>query len=321
MFLNGNTIRQICRTLTERKIPTPSGKENWAVSTVRSILTNERYKGEALLQKKFTVDFLKKKMVKNEGQVPQYYVENSHPAIVSAEMFDMVQAEMAKQSQSGVRRSNISCLSGKLICPICGSVYSRKTWRSCKGGERIKRQIWQCSDKYKERGKSCPSCHVTEEEVQTAFIKAINSVIGDKERYIAALEPLLDLLADMSAIENEEAVLKERSAGIYAQMSELVSDNAHRAQDQTLFNERYNELNGRYEKVKAELENIEVRRVNRLAKRENIQQFIDTLKNRDKLLTDFDEQLWRATVESVVVHSKTDFEIKFKDGQIIRREN
>ena len=91
-FMEGMTPYKIACILIEKGIPTPSGKEQWHLSTVKSILTNEKYKGSALLQKKFTVDFLTKKTKVNEGEVPQYYVEESHPAIISPEEFELVQA-------------------------------------------------------------------------------------------------------------------------------------------------------------------------------------------------------------------------------------
>lgn len=93
-FLEGKTPSGIAKILTEEKVPSPGGKELWYVSTVRSILTNEKYKGDAILQKAITVDFLTKKKKKNEGEIPQYYVENSHPSIVSPEVFEQVQYEL-----------------------------------------------------------------------------------------------------------------------------------------------------------------------------------------------------------------------------------
>lgn len=85
-FLLGMSFSGIARGLTEDNIKTPAGKDLWRGSTVKSILQNEKYKGDALLQKRFTVDFLTKKQKLNEGEVPQYYVKNSHEGIVSDEI-------------------------------------------------------------------------------------------------------------------------------------------------------------------------------------------------------------------------------------------
>lgn len=112
MFLDGKTPSGIAAALTKRSVPTPAGKATWQASTVKSILSNEKYRGDALLQKTFTVDFLTKKAKVNEGEAPQYYVENSHPAIVSAEVFELVQAELAKRRQRGGRTSAVTPFSG-----------------------------------------------------------------------------------------------------------------------------------------------------------------------------------------------------------------
>lgn len=97
MFLEGTAGTTIAKYLSENNIPSPAGKKVWSESTIRSILHNEKYKGDAILQKSFTVDFLTKKKKVNEEEVPQYYVENSHPAIISAEVFDLAQAEFERR--------------------------------------------------------------------------------------------------------------------------------------------------------------------------------------------------------------------------------
>ena len=121
----------IAAFLTKQRIPTPAGKEKWQSSTVKSILTNEKYKGDALLQKTFTVDFLSKKAKINEGEVPQYYVEKSHPVIVSAEVFDLAQYEMKRRAKKGRHTSAASLFSDKLVCGECGAVCGSKVWHGC----------------------------------------------------------------------------------------------------------------------------------------------------------------------------------------------
>ena len=122
-FLQGFTPYAIGRRLTEDGIPTPGGKKTWNGSVIRSILTNEKYKGDALLQKVFTEDFITKKKVKNTGQVPQYYVEGNHEAIVSAETFDLVQEQIAARKPGNNRYSGVHVFSGMVYCGDCGSRY------------------------------------------------------------------------------------------------------------------------------------------------------------------------------------------------------
>ena len=97
LFLRGYTVRMIANCLTEQGVPTPSGKTQWSVSTIMSILQNEKYKGDALLQKTYIDDFLTKKVIRNHGEVQQYYVENSHPAIIDRSTFELVQQEIARR--------------------------------------------------------------------------------------------------------------------------------------------------------------------------------------------------------------------------------
>jgi hypothetical protein len=126
LFLEGKTPTGIAKHLTTSKIPSPAGKEVWQESTIRSILKNEKYKGDAMLQKSFTVDFLTKKKKINEGEIPQYYVENSHPAIITPETFDLVQQEIKKRKNTKGHKTGGSCFSSKIVCGKCGSFYGSK---------------------------------------------------------------------------------------------------------------------------------------------------------------------------------------------------
>jgi len=99
LFLEGKTMSAIAKYLTNEKIPTPARKTFWTALTIKSILTNEKYKGDALLQKCYTIDFLTKKRKKNESEIPQYYVKNSHQAIISPEIYDLVQEELKKREK------------------------------------------------------------------------------------------------------------------------------------------------------------------------------------------------------------------------------
>lgn len=103
-----------------------SKKKNWISRTFQSILNNEKYKGDAILQKTFCVDFLTKKMKVNEGEKTQYYIENSHPAIVPNEVFEIVQNEVKKRKAIGLKNSSSGIFSSKIICGDCGSYFGNK---------------------------------------------------------------------------------------------------------------------------------------------------------------------------------------------------
>ena len=130
LFLQGRSPYQIAKILTEKGIPTPGGKKVWGKAVVESILTNEKYKGDALLQKVYTVDFLSKKKKVNEGEVPQYYVEGNHEVIISPAVFDNVQVLMQLRGKGNSRNSCVSLFSSKIRCGDCGGWYGSKVWHS-----------------------------------------------------------------------------------------------------------------------------------------------------------------------------------------------
>ncbi len=185
LYLDGKSVREIARILTTGEVPTPSGKNcNWSVSTIMSILRNEKYKGDALLQKVYTVDFLNKKVVKNTNVLPQYYVENSHPAIIDEETFDMVQAELAKRGGCSRGRRAKSVFDRKVVCGDCGHFYGQKLWYS-DSRERV--YVWRCTHKY-DTEPNCQTPVVREDGLKSAFLATFNHLLRFREDYTAELE-------------------------------------------------------------------------------------------------------------------------------------
>ena len=164
-FMEGKTPFTICRMLEELEIKSPAGKETWPRSTVLSILTNEKYKGDALLQKKFTVDFLTKKTKKNEGEVPQYYVEGSHPAIIPPVEWEAVQAEIARRKGIGKAYSGASVFSSRLVCADCGEFFGQKVWHST---DAYRKEIWRCNHKF-DGEKQCSTPHLIDKQSGKSF--------------------------------------------------------------------------------------------------------------------------------------------------------
>ncbi len=214
MFLDGNSVREITRVLTREGIPTPSGRcAEWRVPTVLSILRNEKYKGDALLQKVYTVDFLNKKHAKNNGVLPQYYVENSHPGIIDEETFDMVQAELASREKNSRGRRAESVFDRKVICADCGHLYGRKLWYSHNGDRDY---VWRCTHKYDTTG-GCKTPVVHEEDLRFAFLAALNQILGVREEYIAEMEQEIEALLRVK-IDPED---RESRTAINAQIGQI----------------------------------------------------------------------------------------------------
>jgi len=155
------------------------------------MLSNEKYKGDSLLQKTYTVDFLSKKRVENNGEVPQYYVEESHPAIIDKEMWEAVQIEMERkrvyaekhQIQKIDYATDQHPFAGRVICGCCGRAYGRKVWNST--DERLRRIIWRCNSKYSVKGKiDCESRHIDDKLLYMAFVNTYNAIVENKDYFI-----------------------------------------------------------------------------------------------------------------------------------------
>jgi len=165
LFLYGKSPSFIASLLTDEGILTPGGKTKWQPNVIISMLRNEKYAGNALLQKSFTTDFLTKKLKINEGEVPQYFIENSHPAIIDQEFFDLVQYEFQRRAAIGQNATSGHPFSGKLFCGECGGMFGSKVW--CSNDPRRRRTVWQCNDKYAGE-RICRAPHVTEEQIEAA---------------------------------------------------------------------------------------------------------------------------------------------------------
>ena len=299
MFVEGMMPSAIATHLTKQGIPTPAGKKKWQCTTVESILTNEKYKGHAILQKTFCVDFLTKKMKPNEGEVPKYYVENSHPAIIEPAAFDEVQAELARRRQAKYN-GKVGCFSSRIICGECGSYFGRKVWHST---DEYRRVIWQCNHKY--RGdKVCHTPHMDEEEIKQAFVDAINQMISSKETIIRQYKTIIKTLTNTSILEQEHA--KQQSERDIAEglIRRLIAENARVGLDADDYTRREAELLARYDAAKSTMADIETQIQERKNRRTKLAAFIRVLEKQARLIAAFDEHLWNATVESVTVYSK-----------------
>lgn len=313
LFLEGKATSWIAKFLSESRIPSPSGKEKWQESTVRSILKNEKYKGDAMLQKSFTVDFLTKKKKVNEGEVPQYYVENSHPAIISAEVFDLVQHEVKKRKNAKGYKTGGGCFSGKIVCGRCGGFYGSKVWHST---SKYRRTIWQCNSKFKNTEK-CNTPHIYEDKLKQAFVEAFNSILKNKDEILQGYEAIIQALTDTSKLDKESAKLQGEMEIVTEMLRKCVEQNAHSALNQAEYEKKYKALVERYENIKMWLEGINEKRLERSAKQESILAFIKELEQREGLITELDEELWKGTVEKVKVNSGEMVTFVFKDGMEI----
>lgn len=190
-YLAGTTLTRICRGLEADGIKTKLGKDKWQTSVIRNILSNEKYTGNAILGKTFKPDVLSKRRYKNTGQVPMYYAENTHPAIIEKQMFDLVQEEMKQRKDEKVsavgtgRYTSKYPFSGLLICAECGHKLRRHV-RRVGSGKLV--PAWACSERVKNGRAVCDSHHVNEETLQRTYTTAIRNMLGDIDSLMEAVK-------------------------------------------------------------------------------------------------------------------------------------
>ena len=315
-FMTGMTVGGIARELTAEGIPSPSGKPKWSASTVNSILQNEKYRGSALLQKCFTTDFLTKKRKVNEGEVPQYYIEESHEAIIDPEEWEAVQDEIKRRQQIGRAYSGKSIFGAKIKCGDCGGWYGGKVWHS---NDSYRTSIWQCNCKFDKGKAKCQTPHLTEAEIQKRFVAAYNSMVSDKAACILACEATKQVLADTTAMDTEIEELVQEMEVVAGLTRKCIDENSATAQNQTEYINRYNAYVDRYEKAKSRYESLDALRKEKQARAKAIDRFIAAIRERDDLLTEFDPRLWIATVDYATVHRDGAITFRFYDGTEITR--
>ena len=195
-YLAGKSPGEIAKRLTADGIPTPAKKTKWHPSTIISILHNEKYRGDAKLQKCFTTSFLDHKMQKNTGQLPIFYVSENHPAIIKPEVFEMVQEEFRRREAAGGRAQCVSIFSGRIVCGDCGCFYGRKKWHS---DTKYMSWRWHCNNKFMKR-EHCQTPTLKEQSLEECFVAAFNSILARKEEITANYAECLDAITDDSAL-------------------------------------------------------------------------------------------------------------------------
>ncbi len=314
MFLSGLTPGAISRKLMEECVLSPTRNKTWHYTTVKRILTNEKYKGDALLQKEFTVDFLTKKRKKNEGEVPQYYVENDHEPIVSREVFDAVQREFERRRNLDNRYSGVNILSSKIVCGECGSFYGSKVWHST---DKYRKVVFRCNKKYSEKGKHCDTPTVTEAEVKELFVKAVNILLVSTNEIAEQLEKLIPIIRDTDKLEKERDENFRTMERLVQVMNDAIDENAHVPENQAEYQKLYNSLEKQYNEAKTAYEKALTELGNRQARAQSLEDFLTDLRGQNVPLDKFDERLWASLLDKIVAYSRDRIAFWFKDGSKI----
>ena len=326
-FLEGATPAIIARELNLAGIPCPSRKSllgedeieaakarkktaRWSPSTIESILTNEKYKGDAILQKTYCTDYIKKTFVVNDGsEIPKYYAQNSHPAIVSAEVFDLTQIELEWRRSLKGSYSGKSCFASRIVCGDCGAFYGSKVWHST---DEYRRTIWRCNNKYGGDAK-CSTPHVTQEELEKAFVDVMQKVITKKDAIFAVCREVLDEVLDTSELDRSATRLQDQALGMAERVRKLVEENARVRRDQEEYQREYEALVAEHEKLSQQIQDVEAQKRDKADRRRKIEVFLCMLEEQTECLG-FDPYTFVALVDRVVVGQGRKLEFIFRNG-------
>ena len=298
-YLEGYSMDKIAKGLEADGILTGAGKTKWWTSTINKILRNEKYIGDALLQKTYTTDFLNKTRVKNNGIVPQYYVEGNHEAIIPKDIFLRVQEELVrrrvvKTSANGKKRSYSCnhCFAQIVICGECGEMFRRIHWnnRGCKS------IVWRCLSRLE-----CHARTVYETVLENVVIQAINTLLGDKSTYQAQLQQ------NIAKVIREAQ--KSTADGIDEQLMELQKELLKKANNK----EAYDEIADQIFKLREQREKCTVDTAARDAQIARINDLQDFIKQQRTDLAEFDETLVKRWLGQITVWDDH-FTVELKSG-------
>ncbi|CDM67800.2 Resolvase [Clostridium bornimense] len=309
-YLQGASLKQIGDGLMEDGILTGAGKPKWRPESVKKILKNEKYIGDALLQKTYTVDVLTKKRVKNNGIVPQYYVENSHEAIIPRDIYMQVQEEMLRRANlhSGANRkkrvySSKYALSSIVYCSKCGDIYRRIAWNN-RGKHST---VWRCVNRVEHGPDCCDAPTVQESELQNAVVKAINMALGGKDDMLAVLE---ENIAMVLALEDENSM-----ESIDAKLEEQQQELLRRANSKL----DYEDLADNIDNLREQKLNVMADSAEREALKQRISEMQQFLAEQTGQIEAYDETLVRRMIEKITVHQDK-FTVEFKSGMSVDAE-
>jgi DNA invertase Pin-like site-specific DNA recombinase/regulator of replication initiation timing len=315
MYLSGKSTAQIAEALMNDGIKSPAGKDKWLRQTVQSILKNEKYKGDALLQKQFTVDFLEKKTKVNEGEVQQYYVENSHAAIIDPVEWDMVQDEFERRANLGKQFSGSHVFASRIVCGDCGGFYGQKVWHS---NTKYRSYRWQCNKRFTNRkdGDPCDTPYLTDETIKASFIKAFNKLNKNNViNHCLEIIAILDNLDELNTLISEQTIEVEVVAKM---VKALIEENVTTALEQDNYRIKYNQLERRYQEVQDKLNKLVNEKERKITQKIAINNFLESYKELPEILTSWSDDIFILMVDTVIVDNNGTMKFLFKSGDRVR---
>ena len=308
-FLDGWSLNRLSDYLEENEYKTVKGNTVWSKATIRGILTNEKYKGDVLMQKSYVVDLFSKKVAKNNGELPMYLVKNHHKPIIPREIWDKVQVVIAKRNNiksatdvNMIKKGKYSskyALTGLVICGDCGSPYRRTTWTASK-----KRIVWRCVNRLTNSSACKNSPTIDEYRLHEGIIKAMNSMIDSKQKIQALLSgSIAEILAAPDShkeIISIKQKIDEKNDDIFKIVAQGVENRENHADIRAKCREEY-------EQVKKLQERLNIAEVNSQMEKESgsrLREIYDTISGLPGKITEYDDSMTRTAVTEVKIISE-----------------
>ena len=319
-YLEGESLNSIARILKEKGIKTIRGNTEWNVNSIRTILINEKYIGDAMAQKTFTIDYLTKTRKENQGELQKYYVENTYEAIIPREVFYKVQEKLHQRAniykkssklktESKGKHSGKYALSKITICKECGCEYRRQIWS--KYGE--KKAVWRCENRLRNGTRYCKESPTIEENVlHRAVLHAINQVLENKGDFVQTFRK--NVVTALTH-DTEDSEYAEEKKNLQKAMAELIQQQAKQNGDKTAFEECC-------QAITAQIEALEIKQIKAASRGEKSREMEDIGRFLDKtncVLTEYDDKLVRQLIQNINVVNARKIEVVFKSGIIVEK--
>ena len=326
LFLDGYSMTRIKKILENKGYLTAQGKKVWNESLIRSILKNEKYVGDALLQKTFTSDCITHKVVKNHGERPMYLVTDHHVPIVDRDTYNRVQQELARRSSKRKVSDKTTTEQGKysskyaltelLICGHCGTPYRRTTW-AARGKKQI---VWRCISRLEHGKKYCPdSPTIKEENLHQGIIKAINNYYSCRNDIARILKANIGTVLECQG--QEEIIAAEnRLKEIDRARNELVGLIATGGCDEDKLDSEFEKLYEEEQSLSERLVLLKSKKQTSAETQAKLDKIIDMIEHEKFELETFDNVLIRKLIECVKVLNKAEILVIFKGGYEVRKE-
>ena len=326
MFLDGHSMKNIALILHVKGIHTKTGSTEWRTNTITRILQNEKYVGDALLQKTFTSDCITHKVVKNHGERPMYLVTNHHDPIIDRDTYNRVQQELARRNSKRKisdktvteqgKYSSKYALSELLICGHCGTPYRRTTW-AARGKKQI---VWRCLSRLEHGKKYCPdSPTIKEEQLHRGILRAINNYYSCRNDIVRILKANIGSVLECQGQE-EILSVEKRLKEIDQARTDLVNLIASGGCDEDKLDSEFAKLYAEEQGLSERLTMLKSQNKTSEETQAKLDKIMDMIEHEKFELETFDNVLIRKLIECVKILSKTEILVIFKGGYEVRTE-